>query len=36
MADGIHFTQEGSRRVAEYLYDCLERDGVLDRLSRPR
>ncbi len=25
MADGIHFTEEGSRRVAEYLYECLER-----------
>ncbi len=24
MADGIHFTDEGSRRVAAYLYDCLE------------
>jgi len=30
--DGIHFTNEGAAFVGEALYDCLERDGLLERL----
>ncbi len=33
MADGIHLTAEGDRRLAATLYECLERDGLLDRLA---
>ncbi|MCP4658598.1 MAG: hypothetical protein GY856_24575 [bacterium] len=32
-ADGIHFTTEGERRVAEYLYACFEIAGLLDVLA---
>ena len=33
MADGIHWTPEGDRRLAEILYDCLEREGLLEMLE---
>ena len=29
MKDGIHFTPEGSRRTAAFLFECLEQDGLL-------
>jgi len=32
-ADGIHFTAEGERRAAEYLYECFETNGLLDLLT---
>lgn len=32
MADGIHLTADGDHRLAEVIYDCLEREGWLDRL----
>jgi lysophospholipase L1-like esterase len=31
-ADGIHLTDAGSRRVAQYVYDYFEEKGLLDRL----
>ncbi len=34
MADGIHLTEEGSRRLGEMLYGCLEEGG--NRLPRAR
>ncbi len=30
MADGIHLTEEGDRRLGEMIYDCLERQGLLE------
>ncbi len=30
MRDGIHLTADGDRWLAEVLYDCLEREGLLD------
>ncbi|MEM7355062.1 MAG: GDSL-type esterase/lipase family protein [Acidobacteriota bacterium] len=32
MADGIHLTAEGDRRLAEFLYACFERQGLWDRI----
>lgn len=32
-ADGIHFTPEGDRRAAEYLYDCFAERGILDAVT---
>ncbi len=32
-ADGIHFTTEGERRVAESLYQCFETHGLLEILE---
>lgn len=29
LRDGIHLTDEGDRRLADLLYDCLEREGLL-------
>ncbi|MCP3962996.1 MAG: hypothetical protein GY719_34585 [bacterium] len=34
MKDGIHLTTEGDRRLAEMLYDCLEREGLLELVSQ--
>ncbi len=34
MADGIHLTAEGDRRLAAMLHDCLEREGWLGLISR--
>lgn len=33
MADGIHLTDGGSRRLAEFLYECLEQEGLLEELG---
>ncbi|HEX9736110.1 MAG TPA: GDSL-type esterase/lipase family protein [Thermoanaerobaculia bacterium] len=33
MADGIHLTEEGSRRLADVLFACLEREGLLAPLE---
>ena len=30
--DGIHLTAEGDRRLAEILYDCFDRQGILDEI----
>ena len=32
MADGIHLTNEGDRRLAEMLYQCLERESLLSTI----
>ena len=32
--DGIHLTDEGNRRAAAFLFDCLQKKGVLKSLSR--
>ncbi len=29
-ADGIHLTEEGDKRLAEMLFDCLENNGLLE------
>ena len=34
MADGIHLTPAGDRRLAEMLYGCLEREGWLELVVR--
>lgn len=34
MADGIHLTAAGDRRLAEMLYECLEREGLLGLVVR--
>ena len=33
MADGIHLTAEGDRRLAMMLYDCFEREGWLELVT---
>jgi lysophospholipase L1-like esterase len=33
LKDGIHFTRRGAQRAADYLADCLERGGAIDRLA---
>ncbi len=33
MADGIHFTAAGDRRLAAMLYDCFEREGLLELVT---
>jgi lysophospholipase L1-like esterase len=34
--DGIHPTEAGSRRIAQYLYDYFEETGLIDELVGPR
>lgn len=34
MADGIHLTAAGDRRLAQLLYGCFEREGWLDLVTR--
>ncbi len=34
MADGIHLTATGDRRLAQILYDCFEREGLLEVITR--
>ena len=34
MADGIHLTAAGDRRLAAMLYDCFEREGLLELVTR--
>ena len=34
MADGIHLTAIGDRRLAEMLYECFEREGLLELILR--
>lgn len=36
MADGIHLTPEGDRRIAEDLADCFERDGLWEAIDTSR
>ena len=36
MADGIHLTPAGDRRLAEMLYGCLEREGWLELVVESR
>ncbi len=33
--DGIHLSAAGDRRLAAFLYDCFERDGLLELLQQP-
>ena len=33
MADGIHLTREGDRRLAAFLYDCFEREGLWAKIT---
>jgi lysophospholipase L1-like esterase len=33
-ADGIHLLPQGDAKVAEYLYDCLQSEGLLARVTR--
>ncbi len=34
MADGIHLTADGDRQLAQFLYECFEREGLLDVVTR--
>ena len=34
LADGIHLTAQGDRRLATMLYECFEREGLIDLLIR--
>jgi lysophospholipase L1-like esterase len=34
LADGIHFTREGDGRAAAMLFECFEREGLVDLVAR--
>jgi len=34
--DGIHLTKEGNKKIAEFLYDCFEKNALLKYIGTPK